>query len=258
MLLHQRLRLGRQVLVQRLGHHQSDDDHVRTDVLLAILGRDVAREPQQAGLGRAIGGIIEIAGEALAGAGEDDRAAALLQHVRDGVLCRQHRAGQVGREGLVPEIERHVGDRGILEHRPGLRRVAVQDIEPAEGFDGAGNARRDRVFAGHVHDDRQSPAARRLDLGDHAVQLGCGAPGDRHRGTPRRKHLGRGAADAATATGDHRDLALERSTQIGHSITPSSPDDGPAPVRKASCAAARAGLRQRPARSCRPGRIPAR
>src|SRR3546814_4974983 len=61
--------------------------------------------------------------------GVDDRTAALLHHVRQGIFHHQHRAARVDRENAVPDFGIHERDRGVLDHGCGRSEEHTSELQ---------------------------------------------------------------------------------------------------------------------------------
>ncbi|MCY1544266.1 hypothetical protein D9M68_801360 [compost metagenome] len=86
-----------------VGVHCAGQDRVDTHSVRAKFGGQGLGEADQPGFARGIGGnawkSTSVADE---GRGEDHRASAMLEHLRDLVLGSQKGTGQVDRDGVVP------------------------------------------------------------------------------------------------------------------------------------------------------------
>jgi hypothetical protein len=105
----------------------------------------------------------------------EDSPAALALHHPERRAAAQERRGQVGADDLLPQLERHVVDRG----RVGDPGVVDQHVDGAEARDGLGEQGVDRGLVGHVGGHRERFAAHRLEPLDE--------PG-KPLGAPRREH----------------------------------------------------------------------
>src|SRR6266851_4111696 len=84
-------------------------------------------QPEQAGLGRGVVDLADVAGLADDRGHVDDPAGAVLDHVLDRGLGHEEGAGQVDRDDLLPVLVGHLG-HGPVDGDPG---VVHQDVEPA-------------------------------------------------------------------------------------------------------------------------------
>ena len=152
-------------LLRRLVDDDARRDRVAADAALAVRGRDVARERDDAGLRRAVRRERLAAVERGRRRGVDDRAATALQHRGDREPAAEHRAGEVHREDAVPRGEIHRRDvliEAVLVERG---RVVVQHVEAAVRGDRVGDHRLDCCRVGDVDDlgrarSRRSPRSR--------------------------------------------------------------------------------------------------
>ncbi len=140
----------------------------------------------------------------------DDRAAAALDHVRDGVLAAEEHAADVDGHDLVPGVDVGVDDRVVGgRHDPG---VVVEHVQAAirvdrrvdhrlgVGLPGNVGGDSDRLAAGVAYLPGGVLGGLRADVGQHQARaLG-------------REHPGRDPAHPAARAGDDRDLVLEPHT----------------------------------------------
>ena len=198
----------RLALAQRRGLRGRDvarADAVALDVVLAVLGGDVAGQHLEAALGRRVGGDGLAAQLGHHGADVDDLAMALLDHARDAGLGDDERRVQVDVDDLAEVLRLH------LEHRNALDDAGVvdQDVDDADLLADLGDGRLHGLLIGHVAD-----VAMRLDallgIGGQALvdQVLVDVVEDDGRARLG-KRGGDGEADAVGSAGDQGDLALE-------------------------------------------------
>ena len=190
-------------------------DAVALDVVLAVLGADVAGQHLQAALRRGISGHRLAAKFAHHGADVDNLAVTLLNHRRNDRLGDDERRIQVNINHLTELFGGHFAHRNALDDA----RVVDKDVNHADFFLNLGDERVDGGFIGHVAD-----IAVRLDalfgIGSNAlihqfllnVVEDDGRAGVAHG-------AGDGEADTVGRTGDEGDFALQRE-HIAHGKSP--------------------------------------
>ena len=118
-------------LAERSGLGSSDvagADAVALDVVLAVLGADVAGEHLQAALCRCVGGDGLTAQLAHHGADVDDLAVALLDHAGDNMLCHDVGGNQVDIDDLAEVLGLHLQHGNTLDDAG----VVDQDVNGAQ------------------------------------------------------------------------------------------------------------------------------
>ena len=127
-----------------------------------------------------------------------------LQHGPEKRLGEQKRAGEVGREHVVPVGALHAhheavaGDAGVVD----------EDLDFAEAIEDGLGAGLDGVFAGHVEGEGSRLAAGRGDLRRHFGELGFVASRERDSCSGLCQLQRTGASNALAGSGDQRDSSL--------------------------------------------------
>ena len=209
-------------LAQALRHarQRRGRDGVDGDAVAAQLARGDDGEGGDAGLGRAVVGLADVAVDARRGAGVDDAALdrpadllALVAPVGRGVARGRERALQVHLDHGIPLALVHVGEHAVAQDAG----VVDEDVEPAEMRDRRVDHRLGALPAADVLAVGDRLAAGLLDRGDdlaggrgvlaRAVHPGADVV-DHHLGAVRRQQQGMLAADAASRTRDDRNPTL--------------------------------------------------
>src|SRR5206468_8041070 len=135
-----------------------------------------------------------------------DRAAALLQHLRDCRANESERALHEYVERLIPNLIGGLVERRRVEQ---VARVVDQDVKAAESPDGGRHRFLQVWFVGHAALERQGLSALPLNVSDDALQLVLPPAGDRDLRAFSRKDLRNRFADTGPATGHNRYLVFE-------------------------------------------------
>src|SRR5437762_3038118 len=146
----------------------------------------------------------------------DDAAAALLsdQHLRDGAR-HQERAAEVHLDHPIPVLILHPHEQLIVRDAG----VVDEDIDTSELLSRRAHEAIAIVTTHHVGDDAERRVSLRFQVLHHPLQSVAVAPRDYHgRAVVGQPRADRGA-DPAPATGDDRDLALQRTL---HAPTPTA------------------------------------
>jgi hypothetical protein len=114
------------------------------------------READDAGLGRSVVRLAEVAHLADDRGHVDDAAAAALDEVREGGVRAVEDAAEVGGDDLLPLLDGHAADGAVAVDAG----VVDEDVEPAELLDGRLDQGSALVRVSDAGVDRQSGAAR--------------------------------------------------------------------------------------------------
>ena len=142
------------------------------------------------------------------GLGEDHRAAAGFEHLRDLVLGAQKGTGEVDGDGVIPARFGHLGARTTFAQCAG---VVEADVEPAVALDSQSDERLGLVLRAHIARQCGRFAAGRADLRDQLVQLARAPRADDDFGPFGGEQLGGGAADARTGPGNNGNFSRQAS-----------------------------------------------
>ena len=145
--------------------------------------------------------------------GIDDRAAAALEQFRNRPLRGAEHAGEAQLDRVGPHRLVDVADEG--EPAPARRqrglaeRIVVQDVEAAEGLDGAADHRVDARRLRRIGRDGDRGAPRARDLAGDSLRLRLVDVGHGDLGAARREAHRRGPPDSRSRARDQRHLAVE-------------------------------------------------
>jgi hypothetical protein len=217
---HALAQLGRQRLAarHRLGigrerRHRGDHlgighrhDGVDRDAGLGAFHGPGAREARDAGLGRRVAGLAEVA--TLAGRrGHQQQAPALplLAHAAHGRAGTGEGAAQVGVDDGVEVLVAHVPQHAVAQDAG----IGAQDVEPAPGVDGLADQAIGRFGRAHRHDLVHRLAPLGQDGGDGGLGRGGIDVVDHDAGSGAGQGLREGQSEAAATAGDDGHLAAQ-------------------------------------------------
>ena len=162
--------------------------------------------PVERGLGGAVAELRNFAGNRAGGRGEQNRTAALGEHVRQGVFARQHAAQHVDPHAVVEQLGVEVDEVDIAGcGRVSVHGVIEQYVDTTEGLDGLLDHLPQGVFLTNIHLHGHCLGTY---FSCHGLRRFGEKVGDHYRGALPGKTQCRGAADATAGAGDHADLAV--------------------------------------------------
>ncbi|MNJ38810.1 hypothetical protein D3C77_336660 [compost metagenome] len=206
--------------MQLLGEQAAGDHHARSgdrgngvdaNVLARAFDGQRVGKTDQAGLGRGVVALAEVAENAGAGGGHDDAAVALLTHDRPHGVGQAEGTLDVNVLDQVPLRFGHLVERTVAQD-PG---VVDQDVDGAEHLERGGD---DFLAFGHrvVVGDSFTPQG--ADFRDHGIGRGTGGTQafgadtqviDHDLGTPGTQQQGVGASQAVAGAGDNGNFAVK-------------------------------------------------